>query len=66
MPDPMKLFVLETNASKFALGAVLHQRDVNGDWHPCGFLSKSLSPAERNYKIYDREMLGIIKGLEHW
>lgn len=66
MPDPTKPFVLETDASKFALGAVLRQKDVNGDWHPCGFLSKSLSAVECNYEIYDREMLEIIMGLKHW
>ena len=30
------------------------------------FLSKSLKKTERNYEIYDKEMLAIIKGLENW
>ena len=30
------------------------------------FLSKSLNETERNYEIYDKEMLVIIKGLENW
>ena len=30
------------------------------------FISKTLSPAERNYKIYDRELLAIIRALEKW
>ena len=30
------------------------------------FLSKTLSPTERNYEIYDRELLGIIQALEEW
>ena len=30
------------------------------------FLSKSLNETERNYEIYDKEMLAIIKGLENW
>lgn len=66
MPDDTKPFTLETNASKFAIGAILHQQDANGDWHPCGYLSQSLGPAEWNYEIYDRELLGIIHGLEAW
>jgi hypothetical protein len=30
------------------------------------FLSKALSPVERNYKIHDVEMLAIIRGFEEW
>ena len=35
-------------------------------WHPISFTSKSLSPAERNYAIYDKELLSVIRGLEEW
>lgn len=66
IPDPTKPFVLETDASKFATRAVLRQQDMNGDWHPCGFLLQSFSPAEKNYQIYDKELLGIINGLKAW
>ena len=30
------------------------------------FLSKFLNETERNYKIHDKEMLAVIKGLENW
>ena len=30
------------------------------------FLSKSLNETERNYKIHDKEMLAIIRGLKNW
>ena len=30
------------------------------------FLSKSLSPVERNYEIHDKEMLAIVRALEEW
>ena len=33
-------------------------------WHPVAFLSKSLSPVERNYEIHDKEMLAIVWALE--
>ena len=38
----------------------------NEKWHPIGFTSKSLSPVERNYTIYDKELLLVIHGLEQW
>jgi RNase H-like domain found in reverse transcriptase len=45
---------------------VLTQLDSNGDRHPIAFLSKTFSETERKYKIYDRELLGIIRALKEW
>jgi deoxyuridine 5'-triphosphate nucleotidohydrolase len=44
----------------------LRQQDANGDWHPVAYLSQTFNPAERNYKIYDRELLAIVQALEQW
>jgi len=60
LPDPNRPFQIESDASKAAYGAVLTQEDENGARHPCAFLSKSFTPPERNYEIYDHELLGII------
>jgi hypothetical protein len=60
MPDQTKLFQIECDASKDASGAVLTQLDTNGVRHPCAFISKTFSPAERNYEIYDHKLLAII------
>jgi hypothetical protein len=51
MPDQTRPFQIETDASKYATGAILTQLDANGDRHPVSFISKTLSPAERNYEI---------------
>src|SRR5215472_9575463 len=48
MVDQSKPFEIECNASAFATGAVLLQRDTNGDKHPVAYYSKALNPAERN------------------
>lgn len=66
MPDPAKPFTIEADTSKFATGAVLRQQGPDGDWHSCGYISHSLNATERNYEIYDRELLGIIRALETW
>ena len=60
MPDHNKPFQIECDASKYASGAVLTHLDTNGDRHPCAFISKTFSPTERNYEIYDWELLAII------
>ena len=66
MPDPTQPFTVEADASKWATGAVLKQQDLNGDWHPCGFISHAFTETERNYPIGDRELLAIIRALETW
>jgi len=35
-------------------------------WYPMAFFSKSLNVYERNYKIYNKELLVVIQGLEKY
>ena len=42
------------------------QLQEDGAWHPVAYRSASMQPAERNYQIYDREMLAIIEALKDW
>ena len=65
-PDTDLPFFVMTDASLVASGAVLMQKDGNGDLHPCTYYSKMFALAERNYDIYDRELLAIIWSLEEW
>ena len=57
---------MEVDASDYATGGVLFMECEDGLWRPVAFLSKSLNETERNYKIHDKEMLAIIRGLENW
>ena len=66
MPDQTKPFQIECDTSKYTSGAVLTQNNGNGNRHPCAFISKTFSETERNYEIYDRELLAIIWALEEW
>ena len=65
-PDPEKPYRLITDASDFAVGAILEQPDALNCWHPIMYYSKSLQPTERNYEIHDKELLAIILTLEHF
>jgi len=38
----------------------------DGRWRLVVYLSKLLNEMERNYEIYDKEILAIIRGLENW
>src|ERR1700688_1722992 len=66
IPNPDKPFFLEIDASAFASGAVLMQRDETGNLHSCGYLSKTFNATEQNYPIYDRELFALICALQEW
>jgi hypothetical protein len=66
MPNHSKPFQIESDTSKYASGVVLTQTDINGDRHPVAFLSKTFTDMEQRYKIYDRELLGIVQALKEW
>jgi len=61
IPNNKDLFKLSTDASDFATGAVLSQKDMQTNlWHLVTFFSKLLDVYERNYKIYNKELLVVI------
>ena len=62
-PDHNKPKMVETDASKYAYGAVLSQLE-DGTWKPLAFMSRTMQPAEVNYDVHDKELLAIIKALE--
>jgi hypothetical protein len=64
-PDLTKPFELEVDASGYAIGAVLLQRQEDGKRHPVNYFSTTLNAAERNYDIYDLELLVIVKSLQN-
>ena len=65
IPDRSQPFLLETDASGFALGAILSQSH-DGHQHPIGFYSATMTPPQCNYATHDQEMLAIISALENW
>ena len=61
-----KEFRVEADASNFATGGVLSVKCDDDLWRLVTFISKALNETERNYKIHDKEMLGVIRCLEAW
>jgi hypothetical protein len=66
VPKPGKQFFMATDTSLTGTGGVLMQKDNNGDLRLISFISLTFTPPERNYKIYDQELLAMVKGLEEW
>ena len=53
------------DTSNYVIGRVLSMECDDGRWRPVAFLSKSLNETKRNYEIYDKKMLVVIRGLEN-
>jgi transposase InsO family protein len=64
--DPEKPYEVETDASDWALGGQLGQRDEQGRLHPVAFYSKKLHGPELNYAIHDKELMAIIEAFKEW
>lgn len=62
-PDFTKHFIITTDASNFAIGAVLSQNDSGKD-RPIYFASRTLNKTEENYSASEKEMLAIIWALK--
>ena len=71
-PDYTKQFLITTDASAYGVGTVLlqegetHPRTKKPMQHPIAYYSATFTPTERNYDIYERELLAVLKALQHW
>lgn len=63
---PGNTFILETDASKVGLGAVLSQMQEDGTVHPIAYASRSTDKHERNYGISELETLGLVWAVRHF
>jgi len=55
-------FRIEMDTSGHDIGRVLSQ-EQDRKWKPIAFLSRTMQPAEGNYKIYDKRPLAIVEAL---
>jgi hypothetical protein len=66
LPDPNLPFIVHTDASGFAVGAVLSQKQLDGSVRPLAFLSKKMLDAETRYPVHEQELLAIVHALKTW
>ena len=65
-PDPNKEYLLEMDASKLSLGAVLSQRQSDGRYHLVAFGSQALRGVEHKYHSTKLEFLAMKLGIHHF
>ncbi len=66
MPRDEGQYKVEADASNFATGAVLSNCKIRNGQPYLPSNHQSLSEAERNYDIYDKELLAIVRAHEEW
>ena len=64
-PVPGAPTAIMADASDTAIGAVL-QQVVHDQWQPISYFSSKLSPTERRYSTFDRELLAIYRAIQHF
>lgn len=64
-PNPTAGFILRTDASDYAIGAVLCQKR-NGSELPVGFFSRKLTGSQLNWSVNDKEMYVVMAALVRW
>ena len=65
-PDFKRPFILETDASRCGLGAVLAQEQADGNVRPIAYASRSLQKHESNYGVTELEGLGVVWAVRHF
>jgi reverse transcriptase-like protein len=81
-PNFNKCFYLQTNASAYGMGTIhlqaagpdpssdpdhgLPSKNSKPKLHPITYYSTTFTPTERNYDIYEQELLAMMKSLTHW
>jgi hypothetical protein len=63
-PDFTKPFILTTDASGYAIGAILSQGKLGQD-KPIAYASRTLNKAELNYATVEKELCGHVNILGH-
>jgi len=64
VPDAQ--LVVETDASDYALAAILSIMSKDNEIHPVAFHSRTFSTLELNYDVHDKELLAIFEAFKMW
>ena len=65
-PNFSNTFIVSTNTSNKALGAVLSQMDEHGREHPIQYASRCLNASEQNYSTFEKEALAVVFALKRF
>jgi len=64
--EPLGPTKIETDPSKYVCSGILSQQCQDGKRTPVAYRSKTMSDAECNYNIHDKELLAIVQAFHEW
>lgn len=64
--DPANQYVIQTDASAFAIGGFLAQHQFDGSLRPIAYWSRKLNGAETRYSATERELLALVEAVDEW
>lgn len=65
-PDFCRPFFIQCDASDVGIGAVLFQKDDNGDENPIAFYSQKLNGCQKNYSVTEKECLAAVMAVKRF
>ena len=66
MYNLVKKIIVEIDASRIVLGAILSQLDEKNRLYPILFYFKKFTTLELNYNIYDKKISAIVNSFKIW
>jgi len=63
---PNAQLIMETDASDYALTAILSIVNKDNEVHPVTFHSRTFTVVELNYNTHDKELLAIFEAFKIW
>lgn len=63
-PDFSRPFLIQCDASKYGVGAVLAQRNEDGEEVPIAYMSHKLTSPQKNYTVSEQECLAAIMAVK--
>jgi len=64
--NPVAPTKIETDTSKYVCSSIRSQQCQEGKWRPVAYWSKTMSDAQWNHAIHDKELLAIVHTFHEW
>ena len=65
-PTFSESFIVEVDASDFAIGGILSQKQNDGAIHPVAYFLNTLDASKQKWSTYTKEAFALVATTRHW